>query len=147
MHSAARTIRIIRVVLLCSVVVYLLLGEGMIREHGRSSPNRMFLYMFTAVAIGMVLVSFAARKLMIAKAETRLAADPDNEALSHRWRGAYIVSYVFSETIAILGFVLRVLGFTFMQVAPFYVAGFILLLFFRPRTKAPAVSTLDVATR
>jgi F0F1-type ATP synthase membrane subunit c/vacuolar-type H+-ATPase subunit K len=146
MHAVARTIRIIRVVLVCSIVVYLLLGEGMIREHGRSS-NRMFLYIFTAAGIGMVLVSFAARRLLIAKAETKLAADPDNESLLHRWRGAYIVSYVFSETVAILGFVLRVLGFTLSQAAPFYIAGAVLLLFFRPRAQNTRASALDVATR
>jgi ABC-type spermidine/putrescine transport system permease subunit II len=146
MESATRTIRIMRIVLLCSIVIYVLLGEGMMHERDRL-PNAMFFYVFAAMAVGMVLVSFATRRLMIAKTEAKLADDGANEYLMHRWRGAYIVSYVFSETVAILGFVLRVLGFSLSQVAPFYVAGFFLLLFFRPRRQRGATSTLDMATR
>jgi hypothetical protein len=38
-----------------------------------------------------------------------------------------------SESIAIFGLVLRILGFSLSQVASFYISGFILLLFFGPR--------------
>jgi hypothetical protein len=43
------------------------------------------------------------------------------------------MTYALSEAIAIFGLLLRFIGFSFSHVASFYVAGFILLLFFGPR--------------
>jgi hypothetical protein len=43
------------------------------------------------------------------------------------------MTYALSEAIAIFGLVLRLIGFSLSQVAYFYIAGFILLLFFGPR--------------
>lgn len=146
MTTAIRTVRIIRAALLVSILVYLLLGEGMIHAHDQF-PNRMFFYGLTGLAIVMVLVTFTARRLIVASAESKLSSDPGNEQLMHRWRGGYLVSYAFSEAIALLGFVLRVSGFGLAQVAPFYLAGFFLLLVFRPRPLTPNTSTLDMATR
>jgi F0F1-type ATP synthase membrane subunit c/vacuolar-type H+-ATPase subunit K len=37
------------------------------------------------------------------------------------------------ETLALFGFVLRFMGFTLSEVAPFYVVGFALMLLFGPR--------------
>jgi hypothetical protein len=146
MATAVRTIRIIRAALLVSIVIYLLLGEGMIHAHDQI-PDRTFFYGLTGVAIAMVLVTFAVRRLIIASTEAKLALDSEDEHVMHRWRGGYIASYAFSEAIALLGFVLRVSGFGLTQVAPFYVAGFFLLLVFRPRMLTPETSALDVATR
>jgi hypothetical protein len=42
------------------------------------------------------------------------------------------------EALALLGLVLRFMGFRFEQSLPFYVGGFILLFFFGPREPAGA---------
>ena len=100
-------------------------------------------YIFAIAGVAMVLSTFAVRMLLVKKAENSLAQDPANQALLHRWRGGYIVSYAFSEIVAVFGFVLRLLGFTLSQVTSFYVAGLLLLLFMRPRKQANGVVTLD----
>ena|SRR5579872_5845243 len=146
MAAPARVIRILRIVLMVTIVIYVLLGEGMIRSHEQPT-NRNVYFAFTAVAIAMVLLCFAIRRFMIARAESRLASDPENVEALHRWNGGFIVTYAFSEAIALLGFVLRVLGFTLAQAAPFYVVGFFLLIFFRARARVSEASALNVATR
>jgi hypothetical protein len=42
-------------------------------------------------------------------------------------------TYTLCEALALLGLVLRFLGFSFQQSLPFYIASFVLLLFFGPR--------------
>jgi F0F1-type ATP synthase membrane subunit c/vacuolar-type H+-ATPase subunit K len=100
-------------------------------------------YIFAIAGVAMVLSTFAVRMLLVKKAENSLAQDPANQALLHRWRGGYIVSYAFSEIVAVFGFVLRLLGFTLSQVASFYFAGLLLLLFMRPRKQSTSMVTLD----
>jgi len=62
-----------------------------------------------------------------------LATRPNDAATLSRWRAGHIMTYALSEAIAIFGLVLRIIGFSLSQVASFYIAGFILLLFFGPR--------------
>jgi len=52
------------------------------------------------------------------------------------WAGEMVGSiptYALSESIALFGLILRLIGFSLSQVWSFYIAAFILLLFFRPR--------------
>jgi hypothetical protein len=147
MNSAVRYVRTIHTLLLCSVALYVLVGEEVARTHPRVAPGISFYRLFTIAGVIMVLSTFAVRRLLVLKAQQNLAQHPDDPHFLHQWRGGYIVSYAFSEIIAVFGFVLRALGYTLLQVAPFYIAGFALLLFLRPRLEVAAPSTLDVATR
>src|SRR6185312_15039857 len=103
MNSSVKYVRTIHTLLLCSIALYVLVGEEVIRTHPRVAPGASMYYIFTIAGVAMVLSS--------------LAQDPANQALLHRWRGAYIVSYAFSEIVAVFGFALRLLGFTLSQVA------------------------------
>lgn len=143
MNSSVRYVRTIHTLLLCSIALYVLVGEEVIRTHPRAAPGASMYYIFAIAGVAMVLSTFAVRMLLVKKTESALAQDPANPALLHRWRGAYIVSYAFSEIVAVFGFALRLLGFTLSQVASFYVAGLLLLLFMRPRRQAGSVVALD----
>jgi|SRR6185312_2227369 len=143
MNSSVKYVRTIHTLLLCSIALYVLVGEEVIRTHPRVAPGASMYYIFTIAGVAMVLSTFAVRMLLVKKVENSLAQDPANPALLHRWRGGYIVSYAFSEIVAVFGFVLRLLGFTLSQVASFYVAGFLLLLFMRPRKQAIRVAALE----
>ena len=48
-----------------------------------------------------------------------------------RWRVGYVVIYALSLSIALYGLVLPFMGFPMSAVAPFLLAGFALILFFR----------------
>jgi hypothetical protein len=146
MNSSVKYVRTIHTLLLCSIALYVLVGEEVIRTHPRVAPGASMYYIFTIAGVAMVLSTFAVRMLLVKKVESSLAQDPANQALLHRWRGAYIVSYAFSEIVAVFGFALRLLGFTLSQVASFYVAGVLLLLFMRPRRKAASSAVPEGST-
>lgn len=131
MHSTFRSLQIVRVVMLISIAAYVLLGEYLIPA--RVIPGRIFFYALTAIAVLLVIGSFMVRRFLGRKATAALADVPAPASALNLWRGAYIVIYVFSESIAILGFVLRVMGYTLSEVAPFYIVGFFLFLYFAPK--------------
>jgi hypothetical protein len=56
--------------------------------------------------------------------------------LSIPGRLGQIMTFALSEAIALLGFVLRLVGFSLSQVAPFYLAGILLRPFFNPRSSS-----------
>lgn len=143
MNSSVRYVRTIHTLLLCSIALYVLVGEEVIRTHPRVAPGASMYYIFTIAGVAMVLSTFAVRMLLVKKTESGLAQDPANPALLHRWRGAYIVSYAFSEIVAVFGFALRLLGFKLSEVVSFYVAGLLLLLFMRPRSQAASIASLE----
>jgi hypothetical protein len=143
MNSSVKYVRTVHTLLLCSIALYVLVGEEVIRTHPRTAPGASMYYIFTIAGVAMVLSTFAVRMLLVKKAESSLTQDPANPALLHRWRGGYIVSYAFSEIVAVFGFALRLLGFSLSQVASFYVAGLLLLLFMRPRRQADSIVPLE----
>ncbi|HEV2717065.1 MAG TPA: hypothetical protein VGU64_17505, partial [Terriglobales bacterium] len=85
------------------------------------------------MAVGMIVAIFLLRRVMVIRAEQTLAQNAEDSASLYRWRAGYIVTFALCEAIALYGFVLRFLSFSLTQVMPFYVVGFVLLLFFRPR--------------
>ncbi len=140
MNSAIKSLQMVRVALLASIVLYAVVGE--LVAQGKERPQNIVFFVFTALAVVMVIVSFMVRKMLIARAEAGIAAEAESSHALHRWRGGYMVSFAFSEAIALLGFVLRALGFTLSQVAPFYIVGFFLLLFFGPRRPTQEMPTV-----
>lgn len=131
MDSTIKSLQMVRAALLGSVLVYAAIGEFV--PHGNEQPLKVLFFAFSGIAITMVLITFVVRRMFIAAAESGMAGPTPDPAILHRWRGGYMVSFAFSEAVALLGFALRLLGFTLSQVAPFYVVGFFLLVFFGPR--------------
>jgi hypothetical protein len=76
---------------------------------------------------------FFLRRLTVRRAEPALAGPSIDSTTLARWRAGIIVTLALSELIALYGFVLRMIGFSLSEVAPFYVAGFTLMLFLGPR--------------
>jgi hypothetical protein len=130
MEFPRRILHIVRVVMLVSIVGFALLGERL----GRSAaPNRNLYFVVTLVAITTVGIIFAVRKLFVLRAEATLAVEPENTEARNRWRSGYLAIYALSESVALFGLVLRILGFNSSEVTPFYLASFALILLFGPR--------------
>ena len=131
MNSSYRTIQILRGVLLASILVYILLAE----KFG-SAPHPVNPIIFFAVTINvaaMVLIAFFMRRSLLMKAERMLNTQPEDKASLERWRQGHLILYVMAESVALCGLMLRFLGFSLSQVAPFYLAGLLLIIFFAPR--------------
>jgi hypothetical protein len=132
MEQSIRMLSIFRYALLGSILLYIAVGETL----GRMvAPNMMVFYALTFAAITTVGAMLVIRKTMVAPAEAVLRLQPDDAASTIRWRTGCIVTYALSEAVALFGLMLRITGFALSQVAVFYIAGILLLLFFSPRSR------------
>lgn len=131
-ESAIRTVQRVRIALLVSIVLYVPVGEGVISRHA-SPPNPILFHVLVLIAITNVALTLIVRRILVTRAESALADPAPGADALNRWRAGYITIYALCEAIALYGVVLRVLGFTLSQVAPFYLAAFVSLLFFFPR--------------
>jgi hypothetical protein len=131
MEPARRFLQIIRIFMLVSIVCYGFIGERL--RQSTTTPNRNLYFALTLVAITTVGMIFAVRRVFILRSEELLASQPEDAATLNRWRTGYVATYALSESVALFGLVLRILGFKLFDVAPFYLAGFSLMLVFGPR--------------
>jgi hypothetical protein len=132
MEPTRNAVQIARIALLVSISLYVFVGERA-TPGTAAMPNRNFYFVLTLVALTTVGMAFAVWRLFVLRSEALLAAQPDDAAALGRWRSGFIMTYALSEAVALFGLVLRIVGFSLSEVAPFYVVGFVLLLLFSPR--------------
>ncbi len=131
MESAIKIVRLLQIAMLLSVLLLVMVGE-MVGSIPRLSNPTLF-YALSLATITMVGVILVVRRTLVLQSAATLAERPNDVATIGRWRAGYVMTYALSEAIAMFGLLLRIIGFSLQQVASFYVAGFILLLFFGPR--------------
>jgi F0F1-type ATP synthase membrane subunit c/vacuolar-type H+-ATPase subunit K len=132
MEPQRKLLQTVRIALLVSIALYVFIGER-IEQSTSGAPDRNFYFAITLFAITMVGMTFAVWRLFVLRSEVILADHREDTAALKRWRTGYIITYALCETLALFGFVLRFIGFTLSEVAPFYVVGFALMLLFGPR--------------
>ena len=137
MDSSLKLLRTVRLFLLVTIVLYAAIAERFGPAPKAQAP--LVFYTITAVAISLIATMFAIRRGRLAKMEKVLSTQQEDTAALNPWRATYLLIFMACEAIALYGLVLRFLGFTFMQVTPFYVAGFVLLLYFAPRRPSNAI--------
>lgn len=130
MEQAIKVLRILQGAMLATIVLYAAVGEAV---GSKSEANSTVFYAMTLVAVSMVGVILVVRRTLVLPAAESLRAQPENPANLNRWRVGYIITYALAEAIALFGFVLRFSGFSFSQIAAFYLAGFVMILFFSPK--------------
>jgi hypothetical protein len=130
-EAAIKVIRAVQIAMLVSVALFVGIGEAVGSIPKLNNPA--LLYALSTATITIVGVILVVRRTLVLQSATALAARPNDAAALNRWRAGYVMTYALSESITLFGLALRLIGFTFAQVWFFYIAGFILLLFFRPR--------------
>ena len=140
MESSLRVVRVLRGCMLAMIVLLAYMGERVSRQAHIVPPQSLVLIqgVLVVVCVGMIAFMLFIRKRMLQASEVAFRQDPNDTAALQRWRAAHFLSYGMCEGIALYGMVLRIIGGTFYQVLPFYVAGFALLLFLRPTTWDPS---------
>jgi hypothetical protein len=131
MDFSIRLLRLVQTGMLVSILLYILIGQRL--GSIATLLNNMTFYVLSMVTVTIVGVILVVRRTLVSHSASALAARPEDPLNLGRWRAGYMMTYALSESIALFGFVLRLTGFSLSQVAPFYIAGFILLLFFGPR--------------
>jgi len=107
---------------------------------GTEIRQPVFFYVFSSVGMTLVGVILLVRRTLILQFEATLRTGATDVGTLNRWRSGYIVTYALSESLALFGLILRLMGFNLVQVVPFYLVGFILMLFFGPRQPSVALS-------
>ena len=98
-----------------------------------ATPKPILLRGLTVVAVSIVVVIFGLRKIQVLPVESMLAKQPQDAKSLLSWRKGYLVTYSLSLSIALYGLLLHFLGFSTLNIAPFFIAGFALILFLGPR--------------
>jgi len=137
METSLRTLRIVRLVMLASIALFSVIAYSVRLAPGQPEPA--VLLAIGAVAIADVGVILFFQKKVIARQSALLAKMPNDRTALGRWYAGHVAVFAICEAIALFGFVLRYLGFAFVQVAPFLLAGFGLMFFFGPKPPSSAI--------
>ncbi len=137
MENSLKFLRTIQGALLASVLLYALIAVKLGPAPQETMPG--VLYAIAAMAVLISVGIFMVRRVMVMRAENMLGANAEDSGALSRWRAGNIIILALAETIALHGLVLRFVGFGFSQVLPFFLASFILMLFFGPRRPSNAI--------
>jgi hypothetical protein len=113
-----------------SVFLYLFMGEWIPRTQQDVSTSLQ--YAFLVVSGSLIVAAIVIRQSTTGQAEEVLRRTPDDAQALARWRSGQIISFVLAESVVLFGFALRFLGAPLGRVLPFYAAGILLFLIFRP---------------
>jgi hypothetical protein len=136
MTRALKTLRAVQWAMLASILLYGVVGE-VVRPVARALDPSLS-YLFTTLGVAIVGVIFVVRRTLVLRAAESLATHPDDILSLRHWRTGYFATYALCEALALFGLAQRFLGCSLQQSAPYYVGGFVLLFFFRPRQPAGA---------
>lgn len=131
MARSLKTLRMMQWAMLLSVLLYVAVGEILGPRIQRIDPALS--YLFSTLAVGIVGTIFVIRRTLVLRAASTLATQPEDNLSLSQWKTGYITTYALCEALALFGLVLRFRGSELQQSLLFYVGGFVLLFFFRPR--------------
>jgi len=134
MTRSLKTLRAVQWSMLVSILLYVVVGESLGPKAYRVEPGLS--YVFITLAVGIVGTIFVVRRTLVSRAASELASHPDDNVSLNQWRTGYITTYALCEALALFGLILRFRGAGMQQSVLFYIGGFVLLLFFRPRQPA-----------
>jgi hypothetical protein len=117
--------------MLGSILLYAVVGELM--GSGARAVDPSLSYVFTTAGVAIVGVIFVVRRTLVLRSAENLATHPDDSLTLSHWKSGYVATYALCEALALFGLILRFMGCSFQQSAPFYIGGFILLIFFGPQ--------------
>ncbi|HEY3974337.1 MAG TPA: hypothetical protein VGM18_15130 [Candidatus Sulfotelmatobacter sp.] len=131
MIKAVKTLRAVQWSMLASIVLCGIVGEAL--GPAARTVDPALSYLFTTLGVAVVGVIFVVRRTLTLRAEGSLASDPEDSISLNHWRTGYFATYGLCEALPLFGLIQRFLGSTLEQSVPYYLGGFILLFFFRPR--------------
>jgi len=136
MTRALKTLRAVQWAMLGSILLYGVVGE--LAGPVARAIDPALSYIFTTLGVAIVGVIFVVRRTLVLRAAESLATHPDDSLSLNHWRTGYFATYALCEALALFGLVQRFLGCNLQQSAPYYLGGFVLLFFFRPRRPVSA---------
>jgi len=127
-----RTLRVLQIVFLGSIILYAGLGE-VLNGAEDGSIDQLLRNVITFVAGSSVVFLAVLRRNLLASANDRLRTNPDDTEAIQKWYAGNFVTLVFGETISLFGLVLRFLGAELAYAGVFYAAGAVVIIILSPR--------------
>ena len=134
MTKALKTLRAVQWSMLASIVLYGIVGE--VVGPAARGVDATLSYLFATLSVAIVGVIFVVRRTLVLRAAESLATRPEDSLSLNHWRTGYIATYALCEALALFGLILRFRASPVQASMPYYLGGFVLLLFFRPRPPA-----------
>jgi hypothetical protein len=131
MRGTLKILRITQWAMLASILLYAVVGE-VLRSRAKT-PDPALSYVLTTAAVALVGVIFVVRRTLVLRSAEGLAAHPDDALSLSHWKNGHIVTYVLCDVLGLFGLATRFIGDNFQQSLPYYLGGFVLLLFFGPK--------------
>jgi F0F1-type ATP synthase membrane subunit c/vacuolar-type H+-ATPase subunit K len=136
MIKALQTLRAVRWAMLASIVLYVIMGE--VVGPASRGVDPALSYLLATLSVAIVGAIFVVRRTLVLRAAESLATRPEDSLSLDHWRTGYIVTYALCEALALFGLVLRFRASPTQASVPYYLGGFVLLLFFRPKQPVSA---------
>lgn len=131
MSKALKMLRAVQWAMLGSILLYAFLGEFL--PPAQHALNSSTSYGFATAGVAIVGIIFVVRRTLVFRAEGTLATEPDDRLSLNQWKTGYLATYIMCESLALFGLIGRFLGSTRQQAVSYYIAAFVLMIFFRPR--------------
>jgi 4-amino-4-deoxy-L-arabinose transferase-like glycosyltransferase len=131
MDASLRLLRVIQIAFLVSVAFYVAIPEKVGPHEVRDVKQLQIVLGLLAGSLVVTILFF--RQRLLGPAEDVLRTQPEEGVALRRWRTANLATLVCAEAVVLYGMVLRFLGGTLPQAAPFYAAGVLLMFIFTPR--------------
>jgi F0F1-type ATP synthase membrane subunit c/vacuolar-type H+-ATPase subunit K len=130
-QEAVKVVRILHGAFLISIPIYAAVGE-FFGQTG-AGPGKIIRGALIALSLMNVGIAQLFAREMVTAAEEALARNASDDSALGRWRQGHLITFVLCESVALFGFVFRMLGGDSLQAAPLYVLSFALLLIWVPR--------------
>jgi hypothetical protein len=134
-----RTVRLVQIAMLVSIVLYVILGETVAGRLSREPANTLF-HALSIVSISLAGATVVVRRTLVLPSEAQLRLRSDDNLAIRRWITGYIFLYTLCEVLGLFGFILRMDGFPLANVWGFYLGAFLLLLLYAPRASSAELS-------
>lgn len=144
MVKALKSLRALQRAMLASIVLYA--GLGQILTPFERAFDLVVAHLFTTLGVAIVGVIFVVRRTMVFRAEETLVTQPDDSLSLSHWKTGFIATYGLCEALALFGLIERLMGCIPQQSYPYYIGGFVLMLFFRPRQPVARAATQPSAS-
>jgi hypothetical protein len=136
--SLTATARNVRIIHFAFLAVPALLFFAIATLPIAAKPQVTFLPGVLAVlAVSEVGIATGFRAKLLRPAVARLEQSPGDSLALAQWQRGQLLSMGFATTVVLYGVVIRVMGFSWNIAAWFFVAGFLLLLWWTPRLELP----------
>jgi len=128
--------RVMHAIFLLTIFLYLGLLKFIVPAG--KGVDQIFVAALVLVCVGDVVLASLLRKQKVHASEEKLRVNPKDGAALQQWRAGMILSFVFTECIALFGLVLKILGAEWRVAGPFFAFAVLLMLLWTPRLDAPS---------